>query len=330
MKSREGRDGDFTQIIYTQKTIGRIVLGESAYSQSMLWGQLPEGDKTTAIVPFTFTFFEYHLSQSDVVILKMPFGNSTSFHLSFYDSFKVKKKHINTTPQAHLNAIPQHTKNAVHNVFSNSNLNILYKSNTTIVYNNDGILDFEHENKYFMTSWDADSQFSKFKYLIIFFVESASLLFKNQLFGEKKCNGRIKPGNSCKINTLISVFWGKYIRLLEKKGNFGEKEKKETVTRNKEKKETPYLTPTRNFCPPTKISFVCLKEKPYFSLFSPHNLVPIFPPLSFPIVDCFMNQVYVLKTSFEKTVIPKIRRLRGMFANAPTIQSTLRRFSLCC
>ncbi len=104
----------------------------------------------------------------------------------FCNTLKVKKKHVNTTPQAHLNAVPQHTKNAVHNVFSNSNviLVMLYRLNTTIVFNNDGILVFEHKSRFFVTLWDADSSIGNFSYVVIFFVGSASLLLKNQLFGD--------------------------------------------------------------------------------------------------------------------------------------------------
>ena len=74
------------------------------------------------------------------------------------------------------------------------------------------------------TLWDADSSIGNFSYVVIFFVESASLLFANM--GKKQCNGRIKPGNSCKINASDSER-GKYIRLQGKKGNFGEKREKE-------------------------------------------------------------------------------------------------------
>jgi len=116
-----------------------------------------------------------NLSEIDTILHNQP----------LYDSFRVKKKHPYTSP-CHILASSKKVGCEAKDAFSisNANLNILSKSNATIVYNNDGILVFEHENRIFMTSWDADSQFSKFKYLVIFFVESASLLFKNHFFGD--------------------------------------------------------------------------------------------------------------------------------------------------
>jgi hypothetical protein len=200
------------------------------------------------------------------------------------------------------------------------------------VYNNDGILDFEHKSNFFITLWDVDSQFGKFKYLIIFFVESASLLFKNQLFGEKRqCSGHLKPGNSCKINALDSVFWGKYIQ--EKKRNFGEKNywgKKIQTRTGTGKKETPYLTAWGDFCPPFK-NLLSTVSQSYFSisyLFSQDtHIFPLSKHSLFSqktifsqIADCVMNQVFVLKplpyVHREKTVISTIRRLREVVVNA--------------
>lgn len=64
----------------------------------------------------------------ELLLLSLSENDSIFHHQPLYDSFKVKKKHINTIPQAYLNAIPQHTKNAVHNVFSNysNDVKILY------------------------------------------------------------------------------------------------------------------------------------------------------------------------------------------------------------
>ena len=171
---------------------------------------------------------------------------------------------------------------------------------------------------------------------------------------EKKCNGRIKPGNSCETNAergkygetihhLEAIYkirkkkilrlWGKYIRLLGKQGEtdyWGKKEKlwrKKIQTRTGTgKKVTSYLTSTGDFCSPFK-NLLSTVSQGYFSIFSQdtHTF-----PLSEHSLFSPMNQVYVLKTTLKKTVMPKIRRLGGMFANATTIQSTLRRFSCCC
>lgn len=148
----------------------------------------------------------------------------------------------------------------------------------------------------------------------------------------RECNGRIKPGNSCETNAER----GKYIRLQEKKGEKNYWRKKIQTRTGTGKKETSYLTSTGDFCPPTKISISFYqKQKTYFSLFPQDtHTFPLHGSLFSPTYFPLMSQVYVLKPlSFfhrEKTVISKIGRLGGIFANAPTIQSTLRRFSCCC
>ena len=196
-----------------------------------------------------------------------------------YDSCRVKKKHPYTSP-FHILASLQKVGYEVKDIFPNSYVNfvILFKNNMTRVYNNDGILDFEHKSRFFMTSWDADSLRCKFSYLFTFFVGSASLLFINR--GKKQCNGRNHLEAIYKNRRKKILPRGKYIiRLQEKLGKKGE-----TVYRRKTgKKETPGITVGGDFCPPSKISY-----QGYFSisyLFPLHTIVPIFPnpiSLSFP------------------------------------------------
>jgi hypothetical protein len=76
-----------------------------------------------------------------------------------------------------------------------------------------------------------------------------------------KCNGRIKPGNLCKINASDSER-GKYIRLQEKKEDFGEKEKH---WRKKGKKETTSIAEWGDFCPPFK-NLLLMVSQGYFSI----------------------------------------------------------------
>ena len=225
---------------------------------------------------------------------------------------------------------------------SNSNVIILvmlYRLNTITVFNNDGILVFEHKSRFFVTLWDADSSIGNFSYVVIFFVELVSLPFTNM--GKKECSGKNQPRNLCETNArgkygetihhLEAIYktrkkkflrlWGKYIQ--EKTG----------------KKETP-ITAWGDFCPPSKISFLYLKENASFSrfsqgYFSTSYLFPSFSlsqnthtfPIFSPNADCVLNQVFVLKPlSYfhrENTIISKIRRLRGILANAPTVQTCI-------
>ena len=197
----------------------------------------------------------------------------------FYDSFSVRKKHPYTSP-CYILASSKKLGCKVKDVFSN--LNILSKSNATIVYNNDGILDFEHENRFFMTSWDADSQFSKFKYLIVFFVESVSLLFTNR---EKNTLSTIHLLEAIYKNRKILLpLRGKYIRL----------EKQETVTRNKEKKE--------------KLSFSKLSQG-YFSLFPIHT----FSSFS---QTYFLLEAYINDRLFKWSVYIFFKNLGFFFINS--------------